>query len=69
MTGSVAALGGGAAAHCAHTSLAYFSGAAGSPSAAVTMSSALVWELVKNNNAFIKKGLNGAVFSSEPGNL
>lgn len=33
------------------------------------MSSALVWELVKNNNAFIKKGLNGAVFSSEPGNL
>jgi hypothetical protein len=32
------------------------------------MSSALVWELVKKNNAFIKKGTN-AVFSSEPGNL
>ena len=33
------------------------------------MSSSLVWELVKKNNAFIKKGINGITLSSEPGNL
>ena len=33
------------------------------------MSSQLVWELVKNNNAFLKKGVNGIKFSAEPGNL
>ena len=32
-------------------------------------SSSLLWELVKNSNAFIRKNLNGAVFSAEPGNL
>ena len=41
---------------------------AGSPQLAA-MSSALVWELVKHNNAFIHKGLNGAIFSREAGNL
>lgn len=29
----------------------------------------LVWELVRGNNAFLKKGLNGTVFSAERGNL
>jgi large subunit ribosomal protein L28e len=32
-------------------------------------SSQLVWQLVKGHNSFLKKGLNGAYFSSEPGNL
>lgn len=39
------------------------------PSVLAAMSSALVWELVKHNNAFIHKGLNGATFSREAGNL
>jgi large subunit ribosomal protein L28e len=33
------------------------------------MSEALVWQLVKRNNAFLYKGLQGEWFSSEPGNL
>ncbi|GAB4821414.1 hypothetical protein N2152v2_008460 [Parachlorella kessleri] len=33
------------------------------------MSSQLVWELVKHNNAFLVKGVNGTVFSREAGNL
>lgn len=34
------------------------------------MSSALVWELVKNNNSFLRKGKQpNASFSAEPGNL
>ncbi|KAL3161377.1 hypothetical protein ABBQ32_010270 [Trebouxia sp. C0010 RCD-2024] len=33
------------------------------------MSSQLVWQLVKNNNCFMHKGLNGVVLSKEPGNL
>lgn len=33
------------------------------------MSSSLVWELVKKNNAFLKKNINGIVVSTEPGNL
>ncbi|PSC73656.1 60S ribosomal L28-1 [Micractinium conductrix] len=33
------------------------------------MSSQLVWELVKNNNAFLRKSVNHTVFSAEPGNL
>jgi hypothetical protein len=32
-------------------------------------SSQLLWQLVKNNHAFLHKGLHGAQFSSEPGNL
>ena len=36
---------------------------------AATMSSQLVWELVKNNNAFLRKSVNHTVFSAEPGNL
>ena len=31
--------------------------------------SQLVWQLVKNYNCFLHKGLNGSQFSSEPGNL
>jgi hypothetical protein len=30
---------------------------------------AFVWELVKNNNSFIRKGRNGIILSAEPGNL
>ena len=33
------------------------------------MSSQLIWECVKNGNCFLRKGLNGSVFSAEPGNL
>lgn len=33
------------------------------------MSSALVWELVKKNNCFIAKNLNGTIWSKEPCNL
>ncbi|KAK9830401.1 hypothetical protein WJX72_011555 [[Myrmecia] bisecta] len=33
------------------------------------MSSQLVWQLVKNYNSFMVKGLNGSTFSTEPGNL
>lgn len=33
------------------------------------MSSQLIWQLVKNNNCFMHKGLNGVVLSKEPGNL
>ena len=32
-------------------------------------SSQLLWQLVKNNHCFLHKGLHGAQFSSEPGNL
>ena len=32
-------------------------------------SSQLLWQLVKGNHAFLHKGLHGAQFSSEPGNL
>uniref|UniRef100_A0A7S0UR37 Ribosomal eL28/Mak16 domain-containing protein n=1 Tax=Polytomella parva TaxID=51329 RepID=A0A7S0UR37_9CHLO len=32
-------------------------------------SSQFLWELVKNNNAFLRKNLNGAIFSAERGNL
>ena len=35
---------------------------------AVSASPNLVWELVKNNNRFLKKGLNGTIFSTEEGN-
>jgi large subunit ribosomal protein L28e len=31
--------------------------------------SQLVWQLVKNYNCFMHKGLNGVVLSKEPGNL
>lgn len=33
------------------------------------MSAPLVWEIVKGNNSFLRKGLNGACFSAEAGNL
>ena len=33
------------------------------------MSAALVWECVKNSHAFVRKGINGVVFSAEAGNL
>ena len=33
------------------------------------MSSALVWELVKNYNCFMKSNLNGTLLSAEAGNL
>jgi hypothetical protein len=33
------------------------------------MSSALVWELVKNHNCFMKSNLNGTLLSAEAGNL
>lgn len=33
------------------------------------MSAQLVWELVKKNNAFIRKSVNHTVFSAEPGNV
>lgn len=29
----------------------------------------LVWSIVKKHNSFVRKGLNGAVFSAEPYNL
>ena len=29
----------------------------------------LRWEIVKGHNSFVRKNLNGAVFSAEPGNL
>jgi large subunit ribosomal protein L28e len=29
----------------------------------------LLWEIVKGHNSFVRKNLNGAVFSAEPGNL
>lgn len=32
-------------------------------------SSQLVWQLVKNYNCFLHKGLNDSQFSAEPGNL
>lgn len=35
----------------------------------VTMSADLVWELTRKQNAFLRKGLNGTVFSTEKGNL
>lgn len=31
--------------------------------------SQLLWEVVKGHNSFVRKNLNGAVFSAEPGNL
>ena len=31
--------------------------------------SQLVWQLVKNYNCFLHKGVNGSQFSAEPGNL
>lgn len=31
--------------------------------------SQFVWELVKNNNSFLRKGLHGAQFSAEANNL
>ena len=34
-----------------------------------TVPSQLVWQLVKNYNSFLHKGLNGSRFSAEPGNL
>ena len=37
-----------------------------------TMSADLVWQVIKNNNCFLRKGSAGRhdpVFSSEPGNL
>ncbi len=33
------------------------------------MSSALVWHVVRDSNAFIRKGINGVIFSAEAGNL
>lgn len=36
---------------------------------AAKMSSQLVWQIVKKNNSFIRKGLNGELFSAEKGNL
>lgn len=33
------------------------------------MPSQLVWQLVKNHNSFLHKGLNGSRFSAESGNL
>eukprot|EP00195_Chlamydomonas_chlamydogama_P015282 CAMPEP_0202894068 /NCGR_PEP_ID=MMETSP1392-20130828/3520_1 /ASSEMBLY_ACC=CAM_ASM_000868 /TAXON_ID=225041 /ORGANISM="Chlamydomonas chlamydogama, Strain SAG 11-48b" /LENGTH=126 /DNA_ID=CAMNT_0049578619 /DNA_START=75 /DNA_END=455 /DNA_ORIENTATION=+ len=33
------------------------------------MSSALVWQVIRNNNSFLRKGLNGSLFSAEAGNL
>ena len=36
---------------------------------AFKMSSALIWELTKKNNAFLKKSVNGTVWSKEAGNL
>ena len=35
----------------------------------VDASPQLVWQLVKNNNCFLKKNQNNAWFSAEPGNL
>lgn len=32
-------------------------------------SSELVWQLIRGNNSFLKKGLNNTFFSAEPGNL
>jgi hypothetical protein len=29
----------------------------------------LLWEIVKGHNSFLRKNLNGAIFSAEPGNL
>ena len=34
-----------------------------------TVPSQLVWQLVKNYNCFLHKGLNGSQFSAERGNL
>jgi hypothetical protein len=33
------------------------------------MSAPLVWQCIKGYNSFVRKGLNGAIFSAEPGNL
>ncbi|GAX72956.1 hypothetical protein CEUSTIGMA_g411.t1 [Chlamydomonas eustigma] len=33
------------------------------------MSSALVWQIVRAHNSFLKTGLHGHKFSAEPGNL
>jgi hypothetical protein len=33
------------------------------------MSAPFVWQCIKGYNSFIRKGLNGAIFSAEPGNL
>eukprot|EP00192_Tetraselmis_astigmatica_P025336 CAMPEP_0117678064 /NCGR_PEP_ID=MMETSP0804-20121206/17078_1 /TAXON_ID=1074897 /ORGANISM="Tetraselmis astigmatica, Strain CCMP880" /LENGTH=131 /DNA_ID=CAMNT_0005487387 /DNA_START=62 /DNA_END=457 /DNA_ORIENTATION=+ len=33
------------------------------------VSDQLVWELVKGNNAFLRKNLHGRIFSKEPSNL
>ena len=35
----------------------------------IMSSSQLVWQIVKNNNCFMHKGLNGVILSKEPGNL
>ncbi len=35
----------------------------------MNVSSQLLWQLVKKQNVFLHKGLNGSQFSSEPGNL
>ncbi|KAK9840357.1 hypothetical protein WJX74_008241 [Apatococcus lobatus] len=35
----------------------------------MSSSSQLIWALVKKQNVFLHKGLNGTQFSSEPGNL
>jgi len=32
-------------------------------------SSELIWECIKGGNSFMRKGLNGTILSSEPGNL
>lgn len=33
------------------------------------MSAALVWQVIKKDNAFVRRGLNGAIFSAEKGNV
>jgi large subunit ribosomal protein L28e len=33
------------------------------------MSSALVWQIVRSNNCFTRKGMQGELFSAEKGNL
>ncbi|KAJ9517449.1 hypothetical protein QJQ45_024905 [Haematococcus lacustris] len=39
------------------------------PVAAHTMSATLVWQCLKKHNSFLRSGVNGVVFSAEPGNL
>ncbi|KAF8059736.1 RPL28A [Scenedesmus sp. PABB004] len=43
--------------------------AGGSVGTMAAIPSALVWECVKGHNSFVRKNLNGAIFSAEPGNL